>query len=94
MKGIFWNSRGLRDLAKFRFLSDITKEQNLDFIALIETCRKNFTDTELNNICGDKQFLWSWIDPGGIPVESCWVLIHPSLTLVLFHKVTTTLNFD
>jgi len=50
MKGIFWNSRGLRDLAKFRFLSDITNKQNLDFIALLETCRKNFTDTELNNM--------------------------------------------
>jgi len=57
MKGIFWNSRGLRDLAKFRFLSDITKEQNLDFISLLETCRKNFTDTELNNIYSGKQFL-------------------------------------
>ena len=65
MKVIFWNSRGLRDLAKFRFLSDITKEKNLDFIALLETCRKNFTDKELNNICGGKQFLWSWIDHKG-----------------------------
>ena len=64
MKGIFWNSRGLRDLA-FRFLSNITNKQNLDFIALLKTCRKNFTDTELNNICGGKQFLWSWIDPKG-----------------------------
>jgi len=45
MKGIFWNSRGLRDLAKFRFLSDLTKEQNLDFIALLEMRRKNYTDT-------------------------------------------------
>ena len=65
MKGIFWNSRGLRDLAKFKFLLDLTKEQNLDFIALLETCRKNFTDAELNNICGGKQFLWSWIEPKG-----------------------------
>ena len=65
MKGIFWNSRGLRDLAKFRFLSDLSKEKNLDFIALLETGRKNFIDTELNNICGGKNFLWSWIDPKG-----------------------------
>ena len=65
MKGIFWNRRGLRDLAKFRFLSDLSKEKNLDFIALLETGRKNFIDTELNNICGGKNFLWSWIDPKG-----------------------------
>ena len=66
MKGIFfWNNIDLRDLDKFRFLSDLTKEHNLIFIALLETCRKNFTDTELNNICGGKYFLWSWIDPKG-----------------------------
>ena len=65
MKGIFWNSRGLRDLAKFRFLSVITKEQQLDFIALLETHRSEYTDTELNNICGGKQFLWSWTGPKG-----------------------------
>ena len=64
MKGIFWNSRGLHDLAKFKFLSDITKEQNLYFIAILEMCRKNFTDTELNNLCRG-QFLWSWIEPKG-----------------------------
>ena len=52
-------------MAKFRFFSDLTKEHNLDFIALLETGRKTFTDTELNNICGGKNFLWSWIDPKG-----------------------------
>ena len=46
-------------MAKFRFLSDLTKEHNLIFIALLET------DTELNNISGGKYFLWSWIDPKG-----------------------------
>jgi len=65
MKGIFWNSGGLRDLAKLRFLSELTKEQNLDFIALLETCRKNYTDIELNNLCADRHFLWSWIEPKG-----------------------------
>ena len=59
MKEIFWNSRGLCDLAKFKFLSDTSKEQNLDFIALLETCRTTITDSELNNLCGGKQFLWS-----------------------------------
>ena len=60
MKGIFWNSRGL-----VRFLSDLTKEQNLNFIALLETRCKNYTDTELNNLCAGRQFLWSWIEPKG-----------------------------
>lgn len=65
MKGIFWNSRGLRDLAKFRFLSDITKEQKLDFIALLETCKRDFSNACLKNICGGKDVLWHWTRPKG-----------------------------
>ena len=34
MKGVFWNSRGLVDLAKHRFLSDLVKEEQINFIAL------------------------------------------------------------
>jgi len=41
MKGIFWNSNGFADKKK-RFLSDLTKEKNLDFIAVSETGRANF----------------------------------------------------
>jgi hypothetical protein len=43
MKGIFWNSRGLSDLAKTRFLRETSKEQDLAFIALLETGRKDFS---------------------------------------------------
>ena len=52
-------------MAKFKFLSDTSKEQNLDLFALLETCRTTITDSELNNMCGGKQFLWSWVDPKG-----------------------------
>ena len=48
MKEIFWNCRGLSDLAKYRILSDLLREQKLDFIALLQT-RKT---TALNNIFG------------------------------------------
>jgi hypothetical protein len=38
MKGVFfWNSRGLSDLAKSSFLEEMSKEHNLEFIALLET---------------------------------------------------------
>ena len=36
MRGLFWNSRGLADLAKRRFLADTSVEQQLDFIALLK----------------------------------------------------------
>jgi hypothetical protein len=49
MKGIFWNSRGLSDLAKTRFLSETSKEQDLAFIALLETGKKEFSQDTLSN---------------------------------------------
>jgi hypothetical protein len=52
MKGIFWNSRGFSDLAKTRFLRETFKEQNLTFIALLETGKKDFSQDSLNNFSG------------------------------------------
>jgi exonuclease III len=60
MKGVFWNSNGLRDQAKFRFLFDSTKEHNLDFIAILETKRKDFITAELAHFCANKIFSWNW----------------------------------
>ena len=52
MRGIFWNSRGLKDLAKRRFLADASLEHHLDFIALSETGRGNFTPHFLSTLSG------------------------------------------
>ena len=51
MKGIFWNCRGLRDLAKHTFLHDVAKEKRLDFITLSETNRNSFSTQCLENFC-------------------------------------------
>jgi hypothetical protein len=70
MKGIFWNSRGLSDLAKIRFLRETSKEQNLVFIALLDIGKKDFSQDSLNNFSGGRNFVWHWITPhrrsGGI----------------------------
>ena len=58
MKGIFWNSRGLSDLAKSKFLADTSTEQNLDFIALLETCKNDFSQSTLDNFSAGRKFLW------------------------------------
>jgi hypothetical protein len=47
MKGIFWNNRGLADLAKRRFLAEASIEHQLDFMDLLETGRDNFTPHSL-----------------------------------------------
>lgn len=65
MKGIFWKSRGLSDLAKYRFLSDFSRVQKLDFIALLETGKKDFSKTVLDNICGGQEFIYHRTKPHG-----------------------------
>ena len=64
MKGIFWNSNGFADKKK-RFLSDLTKEKNLDFISVSETGRANFPQSTLNNIYAGRDFLWHDMAPRG-----------------------------
>ena len=43
MKSVFWNCRGLCDLAKHTFLHDVAEDNKLDFIALSETNRNSFS---------------------------------------------------
>jgi hypothetical protein len=63
MKGIFWNCNGFADHKKYRFLSDLIKEKNLDFIALLETGTTNFPQSTLNNNCAGRDFLWHCMAP-------------------------------
>ena len=43
----------------------MTKEKNLDFIALSETGRANVPDSTLNNICAGRDYIWHCKDPVG-----------------------------
>ena len=65
MKGIFWNCNGFADGKKYRFLSDLTKEKSLDFIALSETDRASFPQNTLNTICAGRDFIWHCMAPCG-----------------------------
>lgn len=65
MKGVFWNCDGFRDPKKHRFVTDLTKEFNLSFIALSETGKKDFSDAFLKNLCAGKDFLWHCKEPRG-----------------------------
>ena len=60
MKGIFWNNRGLKDLAKRRFLADASIEHKFDFIALPETLRDNFTPQFLSTLSGEVRWDFTW----------------------------------
>jgi hypothetical protein len=66
MKGIIWNSNKFRDSAKHRFMSDTTREQNLAFMAILETGRSNFNDPFLKNLYAGKNYLGHCKAPQGL----------------------------
>ena len=65
MKDMFWNNRSLKDLAKRRFLADASIEHRLDFIALSETGRDNFSPQFLSTLSGGINFDWHRLPPRG-----------------------------
>ena len=65
MKGIYWNSRGLSDLAKYRYISEAIKEHNLDFVAVMETRKKDMSRANLNRLSGGADYIWHCLPPRG-----------------------------
>jgi hypothetical protein len=63
MKGIFWNSNGLRDPKKLKHISDLMKEHNLNFTALSKTGRSEFMPSFLKNLCAGRDFFWHTMAP-------------------------------
>jgi hypothetical protein len=52
MKGGFWNSDGFRDTAKHCFVHETIRDLKLDFFAIIETGRDNFSMHFLRHLSG------------------------------------------
>jgi exonuclease III len=65
MKGMFWNGNGFRDPKKHKFVSNLMKENNLNFIAISETGRSDFTPRFLKNLCSGRDYLWHCKPPNG-----------------------------
>jgi exonuclease III len=65
MKGVFWNTNGLKDPKKHKFISGLTKEHDLNFIALSKTGRSDFEPRFLKNLCAGRDYLWHSISHVG-----------------------------
>ena len=65
MKGIFWNSRGLSDLAKYRYVSDAIRDNKLDFVAVMESGKQDMSRANLNRLSGGADFVWHCLPPRG-----------------------------
>jgi hypothetical protein len=58
MNGTIWNTGSFRDQAKNSVVHDTIVEYRLDFFAVLETGRDNFSAPFLKNLCGGRDFLW------------------------------------
>ena len=56
MKGGFWNSGGFGDSAKHLFVRETIREQKLDFFAISETGRSQFSSPFLTHLSGGHDF--------------------------------------
>jgi exonuclease III len=60
-----WNSEGFRDPGKHLFVKEAIREYRLDFIALLETGRSNFSNAFIASLSGDTDFAWFCLPPMG-----------------------------
>jgi len=52
-------------LAKYRYISEAIKEQNLDFVAAMETRKKDMSRANLNRLSGGADYIWHYLPPRG-----------------------------
>ena len=71
MRGMFWNSRGLGDLAKHKHIVDCVKDHELDFVAITELGKRDFPTRDLNHFSCVYDYEWHVLPRLGGPVESC-----------------------
>jgi hypothetical protein len=65
MKGSIWNSGGFEDTAKHSVVHEAIRDFRLDFFAILETGRDNFSTPFLKNLSGGLDFLWYCLPPLG-----------------------------
>jgi hypothetical protein len=72
MNGMLSNSRGLGDLAKHLHIAHCIKDHNLDFVAILETGRRDFSQRLLNRLAGGVDFEWTAQPPEAVRGYSTW----------------------
>ena len=80
MKGIFWNSRGLLDFAKYRYISETIRDHKLNFVAVMETGKQDMSRSNLNRLSGGARTSYGTVSPLAGDQEGCyWELIQQHL---------------
>ena len=86
LRGLLWNSDGFRDPAKHIFTRETISEHKLDFIALLETGRSNFTIPFLQQLTPGVDFAWFCLPPHG---RSGGILVGINTSTLQVNKVVT-----
>ena len=86
MKGFYWNSRGLSDLVKYRYISDAIRDHKLDFVAVMETGKQDMPGSNLNRLSGDGDLSGIVSHLGDGRAVFYWELTHRSLICPLLWK--------
>jgi exonuclease III len=60
MRFFFWNVRGLGKESRKRQVKDFIEEHNMEVVGLQETIKADFTDRELRELLGNRDFSWKW----------------------------------
>jgi hypothetical protein len=65
MNGMFNNRRGLQDLATHIFITDSIRDYWLDFVAISEIRKRDYSTSFLNRLLGGENFVWVSLPPRG-----------------------------
>jgi hypothetical protein len=65
MRGMFWNSRGLGDLAKHKHIADCVRDHALDFVAITELGKRDFQTRDLDHFSCGYDYVWHVLPPSG-----------------------------
>lgn len=65
MKDIHWNSKGLSDLAKYRYISKAIRDNSLDFVVVVETRKQDMSKSNLARLSRGVDFVWHCLPPRG-----------------------------
>lgn len=65
MRILFWNVRGLGKAYRRNWVKDHVMLEDLDVVALQETIKQDFSDVELKELGGNRDFCWFWVPARG-----------------------------
>lgn len=65
MRILFWNVRGLGKAHRRRWVKEHILSEDIDMVAIQKTIKQDFSDIELKEMAGDRDFSWLWIPSRG-----------------------------